>query len=160
MKLHLGAGAKRWDGFVNVDLHGEQDVNCDIRKLPFDDNSADEIHSIHTVEHLYLREIGAVLTEWVRVLKPGGLLVIECPCADKVFEFIRQGQMDPRLVMWPMFGDPSTHKSEADLHKWMWTKQDLAMVMHECGLTNIKSETPKFHVPQRDMRIVGNKRAD
>lgn len=160
MKLHLGAGSKRWDGFVNVDLHGEQDVNCDLRKLPFDDNSADEIHSIHVIEHFYLLEVPGVLQEWARVLKPGGLMVIECPCADKVFEAIRRGSMDVRMVMLPMYGDPRTHKSEADLHKWLWMKADLAEVMQAAGLTGIKSETPLFHVPHRDMRMTGVKGGD
>ena len=55
-------------------------MQCDIRNLEvFEDNSAEEILSVHVIEHFYYWEVADVLKEWVRVLKPGGRMIIECP---------------------------------------------------------------------------------
>ena len=63
MKLHLGCGKRRFDGYINCDLHNS-DMDMDIRRLPFDDESVDEIIAIHVCEHFYVREILGVLKDW------------------------------------------------------------------------------------------------
>jgi predicted SAM-dependent methyltransferase len=162
LRLHLGCGERRWDGWVNVDMPGSgAEVECDLMDtLPWADGVADEIEAIHVWEHFPLPVVRGVMTEWVRVLKPGGRLTLEMPCRDKVFDMIRAGVTDERLVVWPLYGDPRTFESIADIHKWCWSKDELATLMHRCGLREIASETPKFHVAQRDMRMIGVKRAD
>ena len=81
-KLNLGCGDKILPGYINVDvaearLGKKPDVLCDLRKLtPFEDQSVDEILSVHVVEHFWRWEVVDILKEWVRVLKPGGKLVI------------------------------------------------------------------------------------
>lgn len=157
MKLHLGCGTKKWPGFVNVDLHGDPDVRSDLKVLPFDSGTADEIHAIHVWEHFYLKDAPAIMAEWVRVLRPGGLMALELPCADNVFAMIREGVTDPRMTLLPMYGAPNTHKSEADLHKWLWHAEELAQLMEMHGMTDVEFKPPKFHVPQRDMRVEGVK---
>jgi len=41
LKLHLGCGNRHFDGYVNIDLRKTRatDLVCDIRKLPYPDNS-------------------------------------------------------------------------------------------------------------------------
>jgi predicted SAM-dependent methyltransferase len=161
MKLHLGAGKHRWDGWINVDVPDSgADVECDVHELPWPDNVADEITSIHLIEHIPMLNVGLVLREWVRVLKPGGVLTIETPCRDKVFDFIRKGVTDPYLVLNPLWGDPRTHRTTADVHRWCWSKSELAMLMRDAGLVDLQSQEPKFHIPMRDMRLVGVKGGD
>lgn len=156
MKLHLGCGRKKWDGFVNCDLSGS-DVDCDIRILPFGDDLADEIHAIHVVEHFFITEIQDVLAEWRRVLKPGGVLAIELPCWDKVVEHIRKGSPD-NFTRWPLFGEPSTHKDGVPaLHKWCYSTEEMRRLLDFCGYRNITLETPRYHQPTRDMRYVACK---
>jgi predicted SAM-dependent methyltransferase len=160
VKLHLGCGKKLWPGFVNVDLFGEPDVRSDLRTLPFDDGVADEIHSIHTVEHFYLHEVAGVLREWRRVLKPGGVIALELPCRDNVFRFIREGVKDPALTIYPMFSPPGTVATEYDLHKWLWSRDELAALLLTCGFVDVRFEKPQFHVPARDMRVIGVRGVD
>lgn len=157
MRLHLGCGKRLWPGFVNVDLFGEPDVRSDLKSLPFDDAVADEIHAIHVWEHFHLRECADVLREWMRVLKPGGKLVLEMPCKDKVFDLIRAGDERPEMVLWPFFSDPRHVQTEYDMHKWLWSVQDIAQFLANMGFVDIRSAKPLFHQPIRDMRIIGIK---
>ncbi|MCB1787204.1 MAG: class I SAM-dependent methyltransferase [Chromatiaceae bacterium] len=50
----------------------------DAAKLSFADNSFDRVIAAHVLEHLYRPH--EVLREWVRVLKPGGVLSLVLPC--------------------------------------------------------------------------------
>ena len=50
----------------------------DATKLSFIDNSFDRVIAAHVLEHLYKPH--EVLQEWVRVLKPGGVLTLILPC--------------------------------------------------------------------------------
>lgn len=159
LKLHLGCGDKRWDGWVNVDLAGEvADLHADVMdELPWDDGTVSEIAAIHVFEHVPLPLARRVLTEWVRVLRPGGVLTLEMPCRDKVFTLIADGVRDEQMVLWPLYGEPRTMKCERDVHKWCWSKVELATLMQKVGLVDIESQPPQFHVPERDMRFQGRK---
>jgi GT2 family glycosyltransferase len=80
IKLNLGCGSKLMPGFVNVDLYNpDAELKMDVRKLNLKDNTAQEVHAYHVLEHFSPFEVNDVLTEWCRVLKPGGKLVMEVP---------------------------------------------------------------------------------
>lgn len=56
MKLNLGCGFNREEGFVGVDIikHKGVDVICDLNNFPypFKDNSVDYVKIFHVLEHL------------------------------------------------------------------------------------------------------------
>jgi hypothetical protein len=54
LKLNLGCGLKKLDGFVNVDKHGEPDLRHDLEVFPWPwaDSSVDQVRLIHVLEHL------------------------------------------------------------------------------------------------------------
>lgn len=153
MKLHLGCGKRKLEGWLNCDLH-DSDMDIDIRKLPFDDNSADEIMAIHVCEHFYKHDLPNVLKEWFRVLKPGGKIALELPCLDKILmHFVYHS--GENMTLWPLYGDPSTHKDgEPSLHKWCWSKSAFRKELERAGFVKIEQEIPHFHQPSRDMRFV------
>lgn len=65
-----------------VDFCIEEGLNAqkvDGLKLPFADNSFDIVCNWHVVEHV--EDVRETLAEWNRVIKPGGLLVMETPDA-------------------------------------------------------------------------------
>lgn len=47
---------------------------CDVRQLPYEDNSIDVVLSAHLLEHL--PDPGEAIVEMARVLKPGGLMIV------------------------------------------------------------------------------------
>jgi len=172
MKLNLGCGDKILPGYVNVDVAESRagkkpDVLCDLHRLAqFKDDSADEILSVHVVEHFWRWEVVDVLKEWVRVLKPGGRMVLECPNLRSACEaFLANPELhagpgpEGQRTMWVFYGDPSWH-DPLMVHRWGYTPQSLAALMAEVGLVNIRQEPAQFKLREpRDMRMVGEKRA-
>jgi ubiquinone/menaquinone biosynthesis C-methylase UbiE len=94
IRLNLGAGAKPIKGFINVDIQdfGKNYVKADVRKLPFKDNYADYILASEILEHIPLRDVKKTLEEWIRVLKPGGRMIIKVPDFDAL---VKEWSMTP-----------------------------------------------------------------
>jgi SAM-dependent methyltransferase len=170
LKLNLGCGDKLLAGYVNVDVAPSRggrypDIVCDISKtLPFDTNSIDEILAVHVVEHFWRWEVVDILKEWVRVLKPGGRMVLECPnLLSACLEFVRDPDRfsgpgpEGQRTMWVFYGDPAW-RDPLMVHRWGYTPRSLAQIMAEAGLSNLKQEPAQFKLREpRDMRITGIK---
>lgn len=161
VKLNLGCGNKILDGFVNIDYPDnysgkKPDIEADLRALPIADETADEAYAIHVLEHFHVWEAPDVLREWKRVLKPGGRLVLELPCLEKVLGWFTHKPLLPQMTWWALYGDPS-YKNENMVHKWVYTVPMMIDTLTQAGFENVTEEVPQFHVPQRDMRIVATK---
>lgn len=159
--MHLGSGKIHWDGWVSVDLDEKADIQCDLRKLPFDDNCADAACSVHVIEHFYEWEARDVLKEWHRVLKPGGKLILELPCMDKVVHYLidmvtRGLPLSPAFCWFAFWGDPK-YRSVEMCHKWGYTYLMLKQVLSDSGFVDIKADKARYHFPNRDMRVVSYK---
>ena len=68
----------------------------DLMKLPFEDNSVETISCMHTVEHIGLGRYGdaidvdgdiKAINELIRVVRPGGSLIIVVPIGQSRLEF-------------------------------------------------------------------------
>lgn len=170
VKLNLGCGDKILPGYINVDLVDERagnqpDVRCDIRDLDvFDEDYADEVLTVHVIEHFYYWEAQSVLEEWVRVLKPGGKMIIECPNLLSACEEILKDPINTtgpgsegQRSMWVLYGDPAW-KDPLMCHKWLYTPDSLRKLMESCGLESVHQEPAQFKLREpRDMRMVGIK---
>lgn len=97
-RLNLGSGRKNLEGYTNIDFGPPADVFLDLRGgLYHRDNTVDEIYAKHVIEHFTFDEWNVVLKDWVRVLKSGGKLIIECPDLIKCCEalaFDKYGERD------------------------------------------------------------------
>jgi len=80
VKLNIGCGNDIKEGYINLDLFKRPgvDVEHDFNKrLPFQDNSFDEIYCNNVLEHtLYLPK---VLKELHRITRNKGLIIIKSP---------------------------------------------------------------------------------
>ena len=54
LKLNLGCGENKLQGYINVDKFGEPDIKYDLESFPWpwEANSVSEILLIHVLEHL------------------------------------------------------------------------------------------------------------
>lgn len=160
VRLHLGCGEKLWDGFINVDIQGDVDVQADLRELPFEEEYADEIHAIHVIEHFYIWEVMDVLRHWRKILKTNGKLFLELPCGEKVIGHAAQAILcgsDPApAIMFGLYGD-YRYKDPLMCHRWLYTSDMMQNLLKEVGFTAVYDEEPKYHVKVRDMRWVAMK---
>ncbi len=95
--LHVGCGTAplpldRFKGFQEIRLDIDPKVNPDITgsmtEIPLQNSTVDAIYSSHNLEHLADHELPLALSEFYRVLKHGGKLVIEVPDVQSVAEAI------------------------------------------------------------------------
>lgn len=81
VNLNLGCGHRHLDYFINIDREppNEPDVLCDLElgKLPFENNSIDNVIGIHSLEHIW--NIIPLWREIYRVCKPKALCFFITP---------------------------------------------------------------------------------
>ena len=83
LRLNLGCGVKRLDGYINVDKFGEPDLCFDLETFPYpwENNSVVEISMHHVLEHLgqqpkvYLK----IVQELYRICQPEAKIHIIVP---------------------------------------------------------------------------------
>lgn len=83
MKLNIGSGNKRIDGFMNMDVQTLPNVDIvhDLTQIPYpiESNTVEEIVSQETLEHLPFRKLHFILAEWYRILAFNGSITIQVP---------------------------------------------------------------------------------
>lgn len=139
----------------------EPDMIADAMRLPFPDNHADVICSVHMIEHLYKWDAEKALNEWHRILKPNGKLVIELPSMDKVFTMLMGNLLSgtdekESMTWWAIWGDPM-HEDPAMAHKWGYTAMKFHLMLEKHGFKDVVYCDPKYHVKERDMRFEATK---
>ena len=84
IKINLGSGFTRIDGFINIDedprVYPDYVIQLDDPniRLPFDENSVEEIHCFHLLEHIGQGFI-PLIKELYRVCQHGSIFDIEVP---------------------------------------------------------------------------------
>jgi predicted SAM-dependent methyltransferase len=116
LKLNIGSGETQLPGFTNIDRRDGKEAY----PLEYDTDSVDEIRASHILEHFSFREAITVLEEWVRVLKPGGLIRIAVPDVDKCLK-----SMHKNRLFYLMGGQTD----ENDFHKSAWDENRLKSYM-------------------------------
>lgn len=148
----------------------EPDLDCDVRELPYLPNTMEEIQAIHVIEHFHRWEVVNILMSWRRILRPGGLLVIEMPCLKMIVDILHEHPTPDDLPsVWHKLKDGRTVNKHIDamgglygeqdpkkphmVHRWCYSSQEIREVLEAAGFTNILFRDPQFHRPFRDMRI-------
>jgi predicted SAM-dependent methyltransferase len=104
MKLNLGCGRKKLDGFNGVDISAkvEADIVHDLRQYPwpFEDESVDEILASHFIEHLNGIERMSFFNECWRIMKTGATMKCITPGA-----FTNRYYQDPTHAFPPVVAE-------------------------------------------------------
>src|SRR5262249_32297401 len=127
-KLNLGGGFQKIPGFIIYD----RKLGSEVYPLTgIVDNSIDEIRASHILEHFPYGELRAVLSDWTRALKPGGLLRIAVPDFDYIVAQYSNGHRDDPMIQGYLFGGQS---DENDFHKALFNKGRLQVMLEGLGL--------------------------
>ena len=97
VKLNVGCGGVKLPGYIGIDSNPRSgaDIIKPAHNLPYKEGTVDEIRSSHMLEHVKL--LSATLSEWFRVLKPGGLLWIRVPNFEVYVREWLKGDKDYRI---------------------------------------------------------------
>ena len=166
MKINVGCGARVLDGWFNCDAvrhpnaPRDPELLCLADNIPLDTECADELMAIHVFEHFYRWDCDKVINEWKRLLRPGGLLVLELPniikCCQNVLDRIHKGGKElDQLGMWGLYGDPRL-EDQYMVHRWAWSPNTLRVFLASHGFVKIVEKTTVFHPAgrmHRDMRL-------
>jgi predicted SAM-dependent methyltransferase len=81
LRLNIGCGPNRKEGWINIDLIPTADLTLDMREsIQLPSASCQIIYSEHFFEHLdYPSDAKRFLTECLRLLEPGGVFSIGVP---------------------------------------------------------------------------------
>lgn len=127
--LDLGAGDTSPPGYIPMgNAHGTPIFPLNIR-----DASVDAIRASHVLEHFPAGQIGDVIKEWVRVLKPGGSLKIAVPDFAAIAEAYLAGARQPTEA-YVMGGQIDA----ADYHKALFDVPTLKAALAKAGLMLIR----------------------
>ncbi len=137
MKLHLGCGKRFIPGFIHIDTLSYPHIDhvALINELPFIENDVVElIYACHVVEHFKRNALRDVLIEWLRVLKPGGVLRIAVPDFEAISAVYQETQrLD--LVIGAVCG---RQDHEYNIHYNIFDFQTLTSLLQDVGFVDAK----------------------
>lgn len=145
VRLYLGCGVKRIDGFINIDgvMTDAADRVMNVLDLDFPANTVDEIYSSHMIEHLTSEQFDVALQNWYTILKPGGLMTLRCPNFNFVLDHYFLGKSEPdRWKHIPNIFGPTSHgPSLYNQHKNAFSVWRLRDILEKHGFDIIECHT-------------------
>lgn len=133
--LHIGCGDNVLPKpFINIDNRKKKGVlNLKAYPLKFKTNTFDLVYASHILEHFKKKQVVKVLVEWVRVLKPGGVLRISVPSFENLAK-IYNIDKDIDNISGPLMGG-QTYKD--NFHYEIFNKKKLIKLLLSAGLEAI-----------------------
>jgi len=95
-RLHPHFRGPEWREIrLDIDPGVRPDIIASITHMPTVANDTmDAVWSSHNLEHLHHHEVPLALSEFMRVLKPGGLLLVALPDLQKVAQLVAADRLD------------------------------------------------------------------
>lgn len=161
-RLEIGPGVQRIAGFETINVvwspHTDYVANAS-KRMPFPDGTFDLIYASHVLEHTPWYQLVATLEEWVRVLRPGGMIEIWVPNGLRIAQTFVDAEngtsndidndgwyrfnpgKDP--CVWAngrvfSYGDGTGRKSSPNWHLSLFSARYLRQLMADAGLQDIE----------------------
>lgn len=137
-RLNLGCGYDVRPGFLNVDLHERHgpDLVADVTSLGMlPSGEFTEIVAQDVLEHVERHKVHVALTEWARLLAPGGVIHVRVPSLELIFRMLAQPQNrsadEAAKIIHLMYG---TQAYTGDYHLAGFTASVLEKHLNDVGL--------------------------
>lgn len=127
------------------DVDGCEFRVMDVTALTFEENTIDEIYASHVLDHLSRkREVDRALSEWYRVLKPGGILRVAVSDFEKVVTMYNEGLALERLLGHIVGG----HKTDFDKHGIVFDFKLLRQYLEKYGFHDVSRYDWRSFLPE------------
>lgn len=137
VKYNVGCGWRNFGhDWFHVDGGNYQHVaNHDVSLSQSPDGIADLIYSSHMIAYFSTDELQHLLSNWYRVLKPGGILEIATPDFSKLALLHSKGVSLDRLIG-PLYGKMNMN-DEAIYHKIVYDFYSLKNILLQAGFVDV-----------------------
>jgi predicted SAM-dependent methyltransferase len=142
--LNIGCGTKYVKGMLNIDgnIFQKKDLWLDVTLgLPFPRGSVTGIYASHILEHFDALRVRKLLSEFSRVLKPGGAVRLIAPSLEYAIHTYQEGDTE-KLPVWPdtchsIGGRFNNFMLCNNQHRTMFDFTFLEELLKEAGFTGI-----------------------
>lgn len=140
-KLHLGCGAVKFPGWINIDLESptaDRLLNL-TEPLPFEDSSVSHIFNEHFIEHITREQAVAFLKECYRVLSVQGAIRISTPN----LRYLINCYSNDNNTEWGDLWHPATRCQMMNEgmrswgHQFVYDAEELTRVLGEAGFKSV-----------------------
>lgn len=155
--LHPSFGGSEWRELrLDINPSVNPDIICSMTDMhPVATDSVDAIWSSHNLEHLHRHEVPVALGEFLRVLKPGGQLLLTLPDLQKIAELVaadaleneayrsRSGPISPLDMIYghtPSIANGNFHMA----HKTGFTARTLHQLLGATGFVMVALRRDSF----------------
>ncbi len=149
-RLHPSFEGAEWRELrLDIDPAVNPDIVCSMIDMqPLASGSIDAIWSSHNLEHLHRHEVPVALSEFLRVLRPGGMLLLTMPDLQKIAELVVAGELEDEAYLSPsgpispldmIFGHAASlaHGNLHMAHKTGFTARTLNRLLDDAGFAEI-----------------------
>jgi SAM-dependent methyltransferase len=139
-------------------------VDMDVTKLDFDDGTVSEIMASHLFEHISPFKVEEMLRDWLRVLKPGGRLVMELPNIEELCRrFVTASKGERYGILNAVYGSVNTTALglPSDItspHLFGWWPEAMFDMLSHVGYVNIRFGPEQWPHPESNFRVEAEKR--
>jgi predicted O-linked N-acetylglucosamine transferase (SPINDLY family) len=121
------------------------------------DQSVDAVYSSHNLEHIYAHEVPIALSEFYRVVKPGGFALITLPDIQEVAQAVAQGNLEETLYVSPagpisaidiLYGlrTAIADGNEFMAHRTAFTSETLSQKLQQAGFTKVEIQKDELNL--------------
>jgi SAM-dependent methyltransferase len=149
-KLHRHFHGPEWrEVRVDLDPAVQPDIVCSITDIsPVAADSVDAVWSSHNLEHLQRHEVPLALAEFIRVLKPHGLLLLTLPDLQQVARLVAEDRLEdsayisqsgPITALDMLFGHTASlaRGNQFMAHRTGFTARTLHKLLTEAGFVEV-----------------------
>jgi predicted SAM-dependent methyltransferase len=149
-KLHRHFHGPEWREIrLDLDPAVQPDIVCSITDIsPVSADSVDAVWSSHNLEHLQRHEVPLALAEFLRVLKPHGLLLVTLPDLQQVARLVAEDRLEesayvsqsgPITPLDMIFGHTASlaRGSQFMAHRTGFTARSLHKLLIEAGFVEV-----------------------
>lgn len=141
---------------MDMDPGTGADIIGNMLDIPLEPESVDAVYTCHTLEHVTQHDGKRALAEFLRVVKPGGMVVVIVPNIGHLGDLISRGKLYDTLYDSPgghvcaadmLYGHQGLierdrqHKAYRFQHKFGYTPETLGKAFEDAGFKTVRTGT-------------------